>query len=206
MCWCLSGDTLCWYCQNILAALRHDDDEIQQLEALTQLCELLAVSTEEGLSVCPVDQLVPVLVRTAASFARPIIAGHACFQTLTLDQLACFPCRLEMLAADDCVLLGQTNLLNAEHSPDMMLLAARALTFLADVMPSSCTAIVRYGAVPAFCARLLTVEFIDLAEQSLQVRFAGHLFTYRQCLHTGHGNVHPIYLRLMHLRHLDGHC
>lgn len=50
-----------------------------------------------------------------------------------------------------------------------MLLAARAITFLADVLPSSCSSIVRHGAVPAFCARLLTIEYIDLAEQSLQV-------------------------------------
>jgi hypothetical protein len=47
---------------------------------------------------------------------------------------------------------------------------ARALAFLADVLPSSCSAIVRHGAVPAFCARLLTIEYIDLAEQSLQAR------------------------------------
>ena len=63
----------------------------------------------------------------------------------------------------------QVHLLNSEHNADIMLLAARALTFLADVLPSSCAAIVRHGAVPAFCARLLTIEYIDLAEQSLQV-------------------------------------
>ena len=65
----------------------------------------------------------------------------------------------------------QVHLLNAEHNPDVMLLAARAITFLADVLPSSCSSIVRHGAVPAFCARLLTIEYIDLAEQSLQVNF-----------------------------------
>lgn len=48
-------------------------------------------------------------------------------------------------------------------------MAARVLTFLADVLPQSCGAIVRHGAVPAFCARLLNIEYIDLAEQSLQV-------------------------------------
>ena len=64
----------------------------------------------------------------------------------------------------------QVQLLNAEHNPDVMLLAARAITFLADVLPSSCSSIVRHGAVPAFCARLLTIEYIDLAEQSLQVK------------------------------------
>jgi len=65
--------------------------------------------------------------------------------------------------------LLQVQLLNAEHNPDVMLLAARAITFLADVLPSSCSSIVRHGAVPVFCARLLTIEYIDLAEQSLQV-------------------------------------
>ena len=64
---------------------------------------------------------------------------------------------------------AQVGLLNAEHNPDMMLLAARALTFMADAMPASCSAIARHGAVPIFCARLLTIEYIDLAEQSLQV-------------------------------------
>ncbi|CBI37879.3 unnamed protein product, partial [Vitis vinifera] len=49
-----------------------------------------------------------------------------------------------------------------------MLLAARALTHLCDVLPSSCAAVVHYGAVSCFCARLLTIEYMDLAEQSLQ--------------------------------------
>jgi E3 ubiquitin-protein ligase TRIP12 len=49
----------------------------------------------------------------------------------------------------------------------MMLLAARALTFMADTLPNSCGAIVRHGAVASFCQRLLTIEYIDLAEQSL---------------------------------------
>ena len=59
-----------------------------------------------------------------------------------------------------------------ENNADIMLMAARALTFMADVLPTSCGAIVRHGAVPALCARLLTIEYIDLAEQSLQVRYA----------------------------------
>ncbi|RZS05492.1 hypothetical protein BHM03_00036021 [Ensete ventricosum] len=62
------------------------------------------------------------------------------------------------------VLVG---LLNHESNPDIMLLAARALTYLCDVLPSSCSAVVRYGAIPCFCARLLTIEYMDLAEQVL---------------------------------------
>ncbi|CAM0948357.1 unnamed protein product [Alopecurus aequalis] len=53
-------------------------------------------------------------------------------------------------------------------SPDVMLLAARALANLVDVLPSACSSVVHYGAIPCFCARLLTIEYMDLAEQSLQ--------------------------------------
>ena len=49
-----------------------------------------------------------------------------------------------------------------------MLLAARAITHLADVMPAACSSIVRHGAVNVLCSRLLSIEYIDLAEQSLQ--------------------------------------
>lgn len=108
--------------KGIIAGLRQVEDEPQQLTALTDLCELLSISTEDTLTAFPVETVVPLLVQ----------------------------------------------LLNMEHNPDIMLLAARALTFMADVLPSSCTVIVRHGAVPAFCARLLTIEYIDLAEQSLQ--------------------------------------
>jgi E3 ubiquitin-protein ligase TRIP12 len=59
-------------------------------------------------------------------------------------------------------------LMQLEYMPDIMLLAARALTTMADVMPPSRGVIVHHGAVAQFCSRLLTIEYIDLAEQSLQ--------------------------------------
>lgn len=105
----------------ILAMLR-EDDEMQQMAGLSELCEYISISTEESMVAFPVEQIVPIVVT---------LLGH-------------------------------------EHNPDLMLLAARALTFLADVYPPSSGSIIRHGAVPAFCARLLTIEYIDLAEQSLQ--------------------------------------
>ncbi|KAJ6840622.1 E3 ubiquitin-protein ligase UPL3 [Iris pallida] len=108
--------------KKILSGLRADGEEGKQVEALTQLCEILSIGTEESLGSFSVDSFVPVLV----------------------------------------------GLLNHESNPDVMLLAARALTHLCDVLPSSCAAVVHYGAVPCFCARLLTIEYMDLAEQSLQ--------------------------------------
>ncbi|KAF2302059.1 hypothetical protein GH714_031991 [Hevea brasiliensis] len=108
--------------KKILSGLRADGEEGKQVEALTQLCEMLSIGTEESLSTFSVDSFVPVLV----------------------------------------------GLLNHESNPDIMLLAARAITHLCDVLPSSCAAVVHYGAVQCFVARLLTIEYMDLAEQSLQ--------------------------------------
>jgi len=105
--------------KKILFGLRAEGEEGRQVEALTQLCEMLSIGTEESLSTFSVDSFVPVLV----------------------------------------------GLLNHENNPDIMLLAARALTHLCDVLPSSCAAVVHYGAVSIFCARLLTIEYMDLAEQ-----------------------------------------
>ncbi|XP_052184785.1 E3 ubiquitin-protein ligase UPL3-like [Diospyros lotus] len=108
--------------KKILSGLRADGEEGRQVEALTQLCDMLCIGTEESLSSFSVDSFVPILV----------------------------------------------GLLNHESNPDIMLLAARALTFLCDVLPSSCAAVVHYGAVSCLVARLLTIEYMDLAEQSLQ--------------------------------------
>ncbi|KAM0865193.1 hypothetical protein ACQ4PT_043424 [Festuca glaucescens] len=108
--------------KSMLAGLRADGEEGRQVEALTQLCEMLSIGTEDSLAGFSVDSFVPVLV----------------------------------------------GLLNHESNPDIMLLAARALTHLCDVLPSSCSSVVHYGAVACFCARLLTIEYMDLAEQSLQ--------------------------------------
>lgn len=118
--------------KKILSGLRADGEEGRQVEALTQLCEMLSIGTEESLSTFSVDSFVPVLV----------------------------------------------GLLNHESNPDIMLLAARALTHLCDVLPSSCAAVVHYGAVSCFCARLLTIEYMDLAEQVGLWRACFDIFVY----------------------------
>jgi E3 ubiquitin-protein ligase TRIP12 len=95
-----------------------------QMAALSSLCDLLAVASEEALVAFPTETVVPLLVRALSE---------------------------------------------AEHSPDTMLLAARALTFLADALPPPmAVSLVRHGAPEALCAKLLSIEYIDLAEQSLQ--------------------------------------
>ena len=58
--------------QSIMLALREGDDETAQLAALNELCELLAVSSEDALSMFPIDTLVPVLVRPCSAEMRSV--------------------------------------------------------------------------------------------------------------------------------------
>ncbi len=61
------------------------------------------------------------------------------------------------------------NLLNFEHNPDMMLLTCRALSYMMEALHASGASIVTHQGVPLLCAKLLSIEYIDLAEQALQV-------------------------------------
>ncbi|CAH8269838.1 unnamed protein product [Arabidopsis lyrata] len=55
-----------------------------------------------------------------------------------------------------------------ENNADIMLLAIRAITYLCDVYPRSVASLVRHDTIPALCQRLLTIEYLDVAEQCLQ--------------------------------------
>jgi len=101
--------------------LKNHDDEDGQMQALTELCEVLSMGQEEILIGFSVDSFLPVLVA----------------------------------------------ILNMEHRPEMMLFSCRAITHLLEVMPKAAPKVAASGAVPIFCQRLLTIEFIDVAEQSL---------------------------------------
>lgn len=59
------------------------------------------------------------------------------------------------------------NLMNMEHNPDLMLYATRTLTHMIEALPVTCSVVVSCQAVPTLCSKLLTIEYIDLAEQSL---------------------------------------
>ncbi|GER50251.1 E3 ubiquitin-protein ligase UPL3 [Striga asiatica] len=114
----------------------------QQSERLERILSDLRAEGEESLQVEALMELTEVLS----------MATEASLRNFSYDSFV-------------PVLVG---LVNYENNPNIMLLAARALTHLVDAVPSSCDEVVRYGAVPCFVARLLTIEYMDLAEQSLQ--------------------------------------
>ena len=108
--------------KGILANLEQEADFGAQLEGLTQLCDLLSVSSEDALLMFPVERVVPLLV----------------------------------------------HVLQRDEGPELMLLATRAIAYMVDSVPHAGRACVTHGAIPSLCEKLLTIEYIDLAEQSLQ--------------------------------------
>jgi E3 ubiquitin-protein ligase TRIP12 len=58
--------------------------------------------------------------------------------------------------------------LRESENPDVMLLAARVLTLLLDVYPLSARTVSQKGGIGVLCEKLLSIEYIDLAEQSIQ--------------------------------------
>ncbi|KAG8532811.1 uncharacterized protein KY384_002689 [Bacidia gigantensis] len=54
-----------------------------------------------------------------------------------------------------------------EENPEMMLLACRCIANMMEALPASTAVVVYSGAVPILCAKLLEIDFIDLAEQAL---------------------------------------
>jgi E3 ubiquitin-protein ligase TRIP12 len=54
-------------------------------------------------------------------------------------------------------------------NPEIMLLACRCLANLMEALPAATANVVYSGAVPILCQKLLEIDYIDLAEQSLSV-------------------------------------
>ena len=73
------------------------------------------------------------------------------------------------------------------HNADIMLLASRCLANLMEAMPASTANVVYGGAVPVLVQKLLQIEYIDLAEQSLSVspRYRIHLSILLICVDLG---------------------
>ena len=114
--------------RDILVHLKQKDDPSVQLIALTDLSELLLISTEDNLS------------------------GH-----FAPDQFV-----------KELVTLMQPNEFD-EENPEMMLLACRCIANLMEALPPATANVVYGGAVPVLCQKLVSIHYIDLAEQALSV-------------------------------------
>jgi E3 ubiquitin-protein ligase TRIP12 len=61
------------------------------------------------------------------------------------------------------------NIAGWEVQLDEMLLAIRAITYLCDAMPRAAESVVRHGAVPVLNGKLLSIEYMDVAEQVVKI-------------------------------------
>lgn len=67
--------------QGIMASLKEDDEMVQEA-ALNELTELMSMSSEESLTVLPLEQLVPQLVRLHP--CTLLAVTHLCASTATV--------------------------------------------------------------------------------------------------------------------------
>ena len=58
-----------------------------------------------------------------------------------------------------------------DENLEAQLLACRCLANLMEALPGVGHTLVYHGAIPVLCSKLLEISFIDLAEQTLLVRF-----------------------------------
>ncbi|OAV85666.1 hypothetical protein PTTG_30357 [Puccinia triticina 1-1 BBBD Race 1] len=145
--------------KNILQSLkaRGSGSSTSRLVALQELVEILAVSTEDTLAG----------YFQTDSFARELVAilrGESDHHESEDEE-------------DEVALVAALTATGSSSSSydhpssgtevEQMLLASRCLANLMEALPGSAHTVVHHGAVPVLCAKLLEINFIDLAEQSL---------------------------------------
>eukprot|EP00002_Diphylleia_rotans_P040930 TRINITY_DN9833_c0_g2_i9.p1 TRINITY_DN9833_c0_g2~~TRINITY_DN9833_c0_g2_i9.p1 ORF type:complete len:1473 (+),score=252.80 TRINITY_DN9833_c0_g2_i9:299-4717(+) len=114
-------------------------------------------------------------IHSAISVSRILHALHSegneprQFQGLTemCNIMAMSPDESGILFNPDLFVPPIVNILNKESNPNLMLLAVRTLTMYMEVVPACVPIVVGYGAITLLCVRLMNIDYIDLAEQSL---------------------------------------
>lgn len=145
--------------KNILHALkaRGSGSSTARLAALQELAEILAVSTEDTLAG----------YFQTDSFARELV-GILRGETDN-NESEDEEDEVALVAALTATGSSSGSFSHPTSGGDVeqMLLASRCLANLMEALPGSAHTVVHHGAVPVLCAKLLEINFIDLAEQSL---------------------------------------
>jgi hypothetical protein len=86
-------------------------------------------------------------------------------------------------------------LLHREHNPELMVWSARCLTNVVEAMPRAAGYIAQNsGLIAELCAKLMNIEYMELAEQSLLVLFQlscfvhSHVLKFSPCFNAGSAN------------------
>lgn len=114
-----------------------------------------------------VFDLLPSTVESLRSAGGDASAQVACL-TAFCDALAFteYADDLAGLPLDEIVPLIVELLAGSGGSPDVMLISARVLTYLLDLMPRAAHGVLaKHGVVEALCRPLMEIEYLDVAEQ-----------------------------------------
>ena len=154
--------------KTILNNIRPKSDPTTRLLSLQELSELLSMSNEDSLSGyfsadAYVKELVHIMGGPRKSDDEDGNDGEG-DSDLPQDEDAALAAALAISGGG---FMGEENL-------EEQLLACRCLANLIEAMPGSAYTLVHNGAVAVLCSKLLAIQFIDLAEQTISVRLFTH--------------------------------
>jgi hypothetical protein len=118
----------------------------KKIRGLQSLCTALSMSTDFGISFIRVESFMPVLVG--------LLRG-----SMPLSKNGSDP-------EEGVGHMAQPGLGPGED-PNLLLYACRAITQMMEVIPAAAISAVHCGVVELLCKRLMSIEYIDLAEQCL---------------------------------------
>lgn len=162
-------------CRDILSILRDPSKGASsKLVALQDLAELLSVSTEDTLAgYFQVDAFTKEIITILKGDAN--VGGEGDDDDLegegeggmTREEMMAFGIDPSSQGSGGGSGGGGSG---EEKNVQMMLLACRCLANLMEALPGSAHTVVYAGAVPVLCAKLMEIQYIDLAEQTMSVR------------------------------------
>ena len=149
--------------KGLLANIKQRGDPTIRVIALQELSELLSVSNEETLHSFSVDEFVTELVKVMGGTGKVLDDDDSDRESDDQEPKDLDAALAAALAA------GEEGIM--EDIPEAQLLACRCLANLMEAIPGSAHTVVYHGAVPVLCSKLINIVDIDLAEQTLSVRF-----------------------------------
>ncbi|KAG8989607.1 Ubiquitin fusion degradation protein 4 [Tulasnella sp. JGI-2019a] len=148
--------------KGILENIKPKADATTRLIALQELSELLSISTEDTLSgYFQIDPFVRELVK--------IMGGTGNTED---DDGGGDDDQEEQEQDDDAALaaalaMSTGGVMPGDESLEAQMLACRCLANLMEALPGCAHTVVYHGAVPVLCSKLIEIQYIDLAEQTL---------------------------------------
>lgn len=156
--------------KTMLNNIKTSADPTTRVVTLQELSELLSISTEDTLAGSfQVDAFVRELVKILGG------TGNAADDDDGDDDDDSHEHDEDAQLAAVLAMSGGGGQYQGDDNLEAQVLAARCLANLMEALPGVAHTVVYHGAIPVLCSKLIEISYIDLAEQTLSVRFFYHL-------------------------------